>query len=178
MTIMEYQLTPLTFDLIFKNLDEYDAFVNQFNLILSPDDKAISDSIYYLLRNRYAGCAVAYDTVDLFLAEFGIVYTQYFRQYCEKKKTITDIYKLTDDDYAIVAESMTNVSNSPNYNTTEPWQVLEFISNQSRGRTKASKVVAVYNKLRQLPDAQVDYIISKFDYLWLDILPSENIYTY
>ena len=69
-------------------------------------------------------------------------------------------------------------SNNPNSLNTDPFELLTYTTNQQRGRTKSGKLQAYLNALRSLPDMQIDLMIKKFDYLWLDILETQNEYLY
>ena len=176
----------LTFNDIFKDYTAFKAFTDTLSLYngdsTSQDYDAFAESfnqhIYYVLANRYSNCNLAYDIEDDFIAEFGVAYQQFFKQFLQKKKLTDEIYKLTLDDYLIASESMNNFTNNPNYITQDAWETLTYISQQSRGRAKAGKLLGYINALRQMPDAQIDAMIKAFDYLWLDILPTKNIYLY
>lgn len=173
-------MQTLCFNEIFKNYDEFKAYTDEFALYTSTDtiSEAFNQQLFYLLYNHYLGCAVAYNTQDEFCAEFGIKYQQHFKQFVMKKKQLDELYKLTNEDLQILSESLSNYSNNPNYKTNSPFELLDFTSAQTRGRTKAGKLQAYLNALRIMPDAQLDDLISKFDYLWLDILDGDNIYLY
>lgn len=171
-------MQTLTFKEIFPNYTTYKEYTDNLGLYASDDTDAelLNQRIFYLLYNRYLDTAVAYNTPDSFLAEFGIVYLEYFTQFLTKQNVLKEIYKLTSEDYLIVGESISNYANNPNYEQTDPFEFLTYTSNQTRGRTKSNKLIAYVNALRNLPDGQINYMISKFDYLFLDILETEDIY--
>ena len=173
-------MITLTFKEIFPTYEDFEEYIKTLNIYNETDTgaKMLCQKIYYLLYNRYINIALAYTTADEFLAEFGIVFLQYFKQFLQKEKVLEEIYKLDFEDYAMINESISNFSNNPNTKTADPFELITFTSNQNRGRTKSNKLIAYINALRNLPDAQIDYIISKFDYLWLDILDNEDIYYY
>ena len=173
-------MITLCFNQVFPDYATFKDYTKQFNLYEEEDVLAeeINTKLYYLLYNRYIGCALAYDTEEEFVAEFGIAYQEYFKQFYSKQKIVADIYKLTEEDFLIMGESLNNYSSNPNYQQTDPFEYIKFTTNQSRGRTKNNKLVAFINALRNQPDAQLNYIINKFDYLWLDILDTDNIYLY
>lgn len=173
-------MRTLCFNEIFPDYLKFKQYTQQFNLYPADDVLAeeLNTKLYYLLYNRYIGCGLAYDTEEEFVAEFGIAYIEYFQQFYTKQKIIADIYKLTLEDYLIMGESLNNYSSNPNYVQTDPFEYIKYTTNQSRGRTKNNKLVAFINALRNQPDAQLNYIINKFDYLWLDILDTEDIYLY
>ena len=173
-------MMTLSFKEIFPDYETFKLFTDEFSLYQMDDAiaESLNQSIYYNLYNKYLNCNIAYDTEDEFCAEFGIVYQQYFREFLQKKKLIDEIYKLKLDDFLIISESVSNYSNNPNNTTTDPWQVLDYISNQNRGRASMGKLTAYLNALRTMPDAQINYMLNKFDYLWLDIIPTETRYFY
>lgn len=179
-------MITLTFKDIFESYEKFKEFTDAFGLYVSDPTsedfdefaETFNQHIYYVLYNRYVGCSVAYDTEDLFLAEFGIAYQQFFNQFLYKKKLTDELYKLSLDDLSIVSESLNNFSNNTNKLTTDAWELLNYVSQQSRGRAKSGKLITYINALRQMPDAQIGAMIQAFDYLWLDILPTENIYLY
>lgn len=170
----------LCFSTIFENYEQFKEFTSQFSLYKAEDSFAevINREIFYVLYNRYLGVQIAYDTPDEFLAEFGIAYQQYFIQYKAKKDALKEIYKLTAEDYEIVSESVSNFSNNPNSKQVDPFELLIYTTTQQRGRAKVGKLQAYINALRSLPDAQINMMIAKFDYLWLDLLYTENEYLY
>lgn len=173
-------MLTLCFDEIFKNYDEFKAFTDELALYASDDEfgESLNQMIYYLLYNHYLGCAIAYNTDDEFCAEFGVAYQQYFKQFYVKKKMLDKIYNLTDEDFEIISEALSNFAKAPNYQTGEPFELLNYTSQQTRGRTKAGKLQAYLNALQVMPDAQINDLIKKFDYLWLDILDGADIYLY
>ena len=77
-----------------------------------------------------------------------------------------------------MSEDVTNASNSPNEIKSKPFELLDFITTQNRSRAKSNKLAAYIMALRNMPDAQIDAIIDKFDYLWLDILSTEDLFLY
>lgn len=173
-------MITLCFKDVFNDYDKFKEFTNQFNLYKESDTIAetINKRIFYCLYNRYLGCSIAYETVDEFIAEFGICYQQYFTQILEREKILKEIHKLNMEDFEILAESQSNFSNNPNSLNTDPFELLTYTTNQQRGRTKSGKLQAYLNALRSLPDMQIDLMIKKFDYLWLDILETQNEYLY
>lgn len=173
-------MITLCFNEIFKDYNEFKAYTDELGLYASNDTfgEAVNQQIYYLLYNHYLGCAIAYNTDDEFCAEFGIAYQQYFKQFYAKKKQLENIYSLTAEDLEIISEALSNFANNPNYKTGAPFEMLDFTSQQTRGRTKAGKLQAYLNALQVMPDAQLNDLIKKFDYLWLDILDGDDIYLY
>ena len=177
MTKMTASLTLLFSD-IFKDYNEFKSFTDQFDLVNSNEAELFNQRLYYLLYNRYVGCDLAYTSRDTFIAEFGIAYQQYFTQAIKKLEYIKKINNLTAKDMEILAETISNFSNAPNKTPTDPFEELPYISSQNRGRSKANKLTAYLTALRNMPDAQLDFIIGQFDYLWLDVLLTDNKYLY
>lgn len=174
-------MTTLCFKDVFVNgYEDFKVFTDDIGLYNAEDIVAeeFNKHLYYTLYNRYVGVDLAYDTVDLFLAEFGIAYQQYFKQFLIKKKLTEELYKLDLKDFEILTESIANFSNNPNYVNTDAWETLKYISQQQRGRAKAGKLTAYINAIRVMPDAQIDAMLKQFDYLWLDILPTDLVYLY
>lgn len=173
-------MTGLCFKNVFSNYDEFKEFTGQFSLYEDTDTLAESFNkhIYYCLLLHYNNCKIAYSTIDEFKAEFTIAYNQMFKQYLNKNKVLNNIYSLTANDFEIMSESINNFSNNPNYQTTDPWELLDFTSTQSRGRSKAGKLQAYINALRTMPDLQIDALINKFDYLWLDYIETDEEFYY
>lgn len=168
----------LCFSDIFEDYSQFKEFTDQFELVESADDDLINQKIYYCLLNRYGESSIAYLTAGEFCGEFGIAYMNYFKKIKQQQKILQDIYNLDADDFEILSESQTNMSNHPNANTSDPFELLNFTSSQARGRSRVNKLTAYINALRNMPDLQLDYMIKQFDYMWLDILESNNIYYY
>lgn len=173
-----------TLTLCFNDIfNDYKAF-KDFTDTLGVYDKAnaaaelLNQNLFYWLCNRYNGCDLAYDSADLFLGEFAIAYTQYFRQALKKIEVVDEVYKLNAEDFEVLSEDVTNASNSPNEIKSKPFELLDFITTQNRSRAKSNKLAAYIMALRNMPDAQIDAIIDKFDYLWLDILSTEDLFLY
>lgn len=173
-------MTGLCFKNVFANYDKFKEFTSQFNLYEDSDQLAESFNkhIYYCLLLRYNKCLIAYDTIDEFKAEFTLAYNQIFLQYLKKNKILKNIYSLSLDDFEIISENINNFSNNPNYETTDPWELIEFTSTQGRGRNKAGKLQAYINALRNLPDLQIDALINTFDYLWLNYIETDKEFYY
>lgn len=173
-------MITLTFNEIFKDYETFKAHTGAMHIYSQEDaeSEAFNKHLFYCLYNRYVGVSLAYDIEDLFLAEFDLAYQQYFEQFLNKKKILQAIHNLSLSDYEILTENISNFSNNPNYITDDAWETLSYISQQTRGRAKAGKLTAYLNALYALPDAQINEMIKKFDYLWLDILPIEDIILY
>lgn len=173
-------MRTLTFNQVFKDYETFKVFTNQFKLYDEADTtaEAFNKHIYNVLRLHYNDCAIAYETTDEFKAEFAIAYCQYFYLFLQKEKLLKEIYKLTTDDYILIGQNLSNISNNPNYITKDPWELLDFTSIQNRSRSTSNKLQAYIVALRTLPDAQINALIEGFDYLWLDLLDSENEYYY
>lgn len=170
----------LTFSDCFKDYAEFKKYTADFALYDENDSIAeeFNKHLFYTLYNHYLGVALAYDTTDYFSAEFGIAYQQYFKLFLEKRKLVNEIYKLSYDDLAILSESISNNSNNPNYLNKDAWELLTYTSNQVRSRAKSGKFITYLNALRQLPDMQTGAMINAFDYLWLDLIPTQNFYLF
>lgn len=173
-------MITLTFKDIFKDYSEFKNFTDLFALYSQEEATAetFNKHIYYTLKMRYGGCAVAYDTVEEFKAEFGIAYNQYFKLYLKKQDLLEKIYRLNEDDFILVNQSLNNLSNNPNYNTNDAWEILNYTSIQNRSKSTSNKLQAYLLALRTLPDAQINAMIEAFDYLWLDILDTDTQYFY
>lgn len=165
-------ITALKFSDIFDTYESFKAFTDELGLY--DDDDAVSElfnqSIYWNILHRYANSDLAYYNDIDFKSEFTIAYRQHFIQFLTKKKIIDDINKLTNDDYQIISESLSNFANNPNTLQRDPWELLTYTAQQQRGRAKAGKLTAYINALRQMPDAQIDAFLKTIDYMWLDIL--------
>lgn len=173
-------MITLAFKDIFKDYSEFKAFTDKFKLYEEVEEtaEAFNKHIYYTLKMRYGGCAVAYDIVEEFKAEFGLAYNQYFKLYLKKQDILEKIYKLTEEDFILLNQSLNNLSNNPNYQTNDAWEVLDYISIQNRSKSTSNKLQAYLLALRTLPDAQINAMLEAFDYLWLDILDSDTEYFY
>lgn len=173
-------MTALTlcFNDIFENYDDFKTFTDQFALYTAdePIGELLNKRIYYCLSARYIGHGLAYDTADEFTAEFGIAYQEYFKQFMMKEMILEKIHELEGEDFLILAESLSNTSKAPNTLQSDPFELLTYTSLQSRGRTKAGRLTGFISALRQLPDAQINYLIKQFDYLWLDVISTEDRY--
>lgn len=171
--------TTLCFNDIFESYEDFSSYTSQFALYdpkTEPIGELLNKRIFYCLSARYVGHGVAYDTVDEFTAEFGIAYQEYFKLFMQKEMILEKIHELQGDDYLILAESLSNTSKAPNTLQTDPFELLTYTSLQSRGRTKAGRLQGFITALRTLPDAQLNYLIARFDYLWLDVIETDKIY--
>ena len=132
-------MTGLCFKNVFSNYDEFKEFTGQFSLYEDTDTLAESFNkhIYYCLLLHYNNCKIAYSTIDEFKAEFTIAYNQMFKQYLNKNKVLNNIYSLTANDFEIMSESINNFSNNPNYQTTDPWELLDFLHQPHRATEKS-----------------------------------------
>lgn len=168
--------TTLCFKDVFGNYEKFKEYTDTFGLY--QNDNAVAEifnqNLFYNLYNRYVGCSLAYDTVDLFLAEFGIAYQQYFNELLRRSEVVNTIHRLSLDEMSILQENIANFSNNPNAIISDPWALINYTTTQSRGRSQLGKLPAYLNALRNMPDAQWYYILGKFDYMWLDIIPSEE----
>ena len=173
-------MQTLCFNEIFENYDEFKEYTDELALYEDTDTfaESLNELIYYLLYNHYLGVAVGYNTEDEFCAEFGIAYQQYFKQFKMKQQMLQNIYSLTNDDLEIISEALSNFANNPNNLTSSPFELLDYTSSQTRGRTKAGKLQAYINAMNIAPDAQLNDLIKKFDYLWLDILDGDDVYLF
>lgn len=169
-------ITGLNFNDAFADYSQFKVFTDALNVYSTGDpvSELFNQSIYYNIVNRYGLTELAYFEEEEFKNEFSIAFRQYFKQFLAKKKIIDDINNLTAEDYQLISESLSNFSNNPNALNSDPWELLTFTAQQQRGRAKAGKLTAYINALRQMPDAQIDAFLDKIDYMWSNLLDSDN----
>lgn len=171
----------MRFQTIFDSVEKWLNYVHNLNIYDDEHDsvsEALANEIYYLIYNRYYTMGIAYDYPDMFTAELGIALKEYFVQFKKHRDILAEIMKLDKNDYAELGTAIMNYANNPNYNTasnTDDWAFLTYISNQSRSKNYANKLGAYINALRQQPDMQINAFLQKIDYMWLNIIPREQV---
>lgn len=163
---------------IFPNYDSFkETILAQTILEESEIDEATLKYFWAIMYRSFGNVEVMYtvkqDFIDRFLNELEDLFTKVKRE----RELVAKIHQLTDEEIAVVSESVNNFANNPNDLPEDPTQPLEYISNQNWGRIANGKFTAYLQALNNIPSYRIGSIIRQFRPLFWDSLPN-TIYIY
>lgn len=165
------------FQEIFPDYETFKKFTDSLE-IYSTDDTISEEFNKYLFEILFAhfyNNNVRYDSIDCFELEFGNVYKNNFKMLQMRKATIDKIYQLTDDDLKELSTSLTNLAYNPNTEPDNPLKPLNYVSNQSYSVANMGKLNAYITAINSIPDLDAGNIISKFEWLFIQIYPDSDL---
>lgn len=177
--------TALTFFFsdIFPDYDTWRALIQDNNVIDYTDNENLifDQFVYKILYRRFALANIRYDTKEAFYLALFNVYEDRFEQYKKEKSFIDSLYNLSQEDFKILSESITNAANNPNTKPTDPWKPIEFISNQNSGRQYSGAVAAYLSAIESLPTFNINKFITarynggmSFQDLFMQVIPNQQ----
>lgn len=186
--------TALTFLFadIFPTYAEWRTFSAQINAVgenPEPDVLAFDQFCYNALYRTFAKQNVRYTTQEQFVNALATVYEQKFTQFYKQKQIIDSIYNLTEADYILASQTLTNIANNPNTEPADPMKPLQFISAQTVSSLTDNRLKAYLDALNNMPMLDITKFIygerdnpknihfMQFADLFMQVLPNTvNIY--
>lgn len=136
------------FEEVFKNDVEFSQYISDYGIVLPSTITATN--LYNLFLDRYMNCSINFDTIEVFKRRFKILLNDYLQEYASRIATINKIYALTDDELLVVNTYINNYANNPNYQLTDVYNELDYVSNQNNGINRGNKLGAYITYLKTL----------------------------
>ena len=136
------------FEDVFKDETDFTQYLTDYNIVL-PLTITASD-LYNLFLNKYLNCSINFDTIEVFKRRFKIMLDDYLKEYSLRVATINKVYTLTDDELLIVNTYISNYANNPNYELTDVYNELGYVSSQNNGINRLSKIDSYIKYLKTL----------------------------
>ena len=136
------------FEEIFPDDLSFNTFLSDYGVIL-PNTITYT-KLYNLFLDKYLNCSVAYDTKEVFKRRLALLLNDYLNEYCVRVATLNKMYALTDDDLVVVSTYINNYANNPNYEISDVYNELGYVSNQNNGINRINKLTAYVSLLKQI----------------------------
>lgn len=174
--------SPITisFDNIFENYEQFKTFTDTLSLYEATDtvSELYNQEFFAYLYMRYKRNSINYETPDDFKMMFGLRYKDLFKKFIMIRKSIEEIYKLTNEDYAILSQVINNQSFNPNTKPADGdyWRPISYISQQSGQRQELGKISAFLNAIQSAPTLQIEALTESFLDLFSWVIPQDITY--
>lgn len=157
------------FEDIFPDETSFTDFLTSYGVTLPTTITA--SSLYKLFMAKYLNCSIAFDTKEVFKRRFSLLLNDYLKEYSVNIATKSAMYNLTDDELLIVNTYINNYANNPNYEVTDVFNELGYVSNQNNGINRANKLTAYITFLKSLlpygNEAFLDRFKKLFKYIYI-----------
>ena len=164
---------------IFPDYDTFKTFIytlNLYNPITDSISEEFNQYIYGILSRQYYNNNVRYDSIEAFKMAFATAYINNFQLLKKRKELLNLQYGLTATDFEIISKSLVNSAYNPNNVPEDPLQPIDYVSAQNYSVGYINKLNAYIQALNSLQDLDIEYIIRKFDYLFIQELPESEEY--
>lgn len=157
------------FEDVFPDETSFTDFLTDYGVTLPTSITA--SSLYKLFMDKYLNCSIAFDTKEVFKRRFSLLLNDYLKEYSVNIATKSAMYNLTDDELLIVNTYINNYANNPNYEVTDVFNELGYVSNQNNGINRANKLTAYITFLKSLlpygNEAFLDRFKKLFKYIYI-----------
>ena len=136
------------FEDVFKDEASFTQYLSDYNITLPLTITA--SQLYNLFLDKYLNCSINFDTIEVFKRRFKIMLDDYLKEYALRIATINKLYTLSDDELLIVNTYISNYANNPNYELSDVYTELGYVSNQNNGINRLSKLDSYIKYLKTL----------------------------
>ena len=136
------------FEDVFKDDTEFSQYLSDYSITLPLTINATD--LYELFLNRYMNCTINFDTQEVFKRRLKILLDDYLNEYATRVAMINKLYLLTDDELLVVNTYISNYANNPNYELSDVYTELGYISNQNNGINRMNKLDGYIKDLKAL----------------------------
>lgn len=163
---------------IFPDYTAFKEFTDTLGLYASTDtiSEQFNQYIYGILSRQYYNNNVRYDCIESFKMAFASAYINNFNLLKKRKQIIDLQFGLTAEDFEIITKNVVNSAYNPNNVPSNPLAPIDALSAQNYSVGYINKLNAYIQALNTMQDNDIDYIIRKFDYLFMQILPESEQY--
>lgn len=155
------------FEEIFPDHQSFSDYLTNYGIVLPLS--ITSQNLYDLFLDRYMNCSIAFDTIDVFKHRFKILLNDYLQEYATRIATLNKVYPLTDDELLVVNTYINNYANNPNYQLTDVYNELGYVSNQNNGINRGNKLGAYITYLKTLTPYGNQEFLDRFKKLFKQI---------
>lgn len=155
------------FEEVFPDHQSFSDYLTDYGIVLPST--ITSQNLYNLFLDRYLNCSIAFDNTSVFKHRFKILLNDYLQEYATRIATINKVYPLTDDELLVVNTYINNYANNPNYQLTDVYTELGYVSNQNNGINKGNKLGAYITYLKTLTPYGNQEFLDRFKKLFKQI---------
>lgn len=153
-------------------LQEYDSRIDY----TVAANETFAEYLFTAVWRRYHNSEIMYDVPGEFFFAFVQIWDDIFDKYRKNIDNIQAVYELTEDDYRILNESITNTAFNPNDVPEDPWKMINFISQQTGLRNTSNRLAALLAAIQSTPALQTEYIIRDFGPLFTGVSIGYDMY--
>lgn len=166
---------------IFPNYTEWERFSTSLGIEI---DTVFDRFCYEIIRRHYGRANIRYSVIEAFTEALGNVYTNKYLQYSKQYELIKTIHQINNDELTHLNQNLTNFSENPNTNVSEPLKPLSFISSQLMSVSQNNKLQAFVNAINNIPTMYMyEFLKGKksnfemtFNDLFMVVLPNNKYY--
>ena len=163
---------------IFPDYATFKEFTDDLELYADTDtvSENFNQYIYGVLSRHFYDNNIRYDTIDAFKMEFASAYINNFKMLQKRKDLLEKQYLLTTDELEVITKSIVNSAFNPNDELEHPLEPIPFVSAQNYSVGLINKLNSYINAINTMQDMDMDFIIKKFDYLFVQVLPETRMF--
>lgn len=168
----------LTFKQVFPTSEHFHKYLIDYSIYYGSETYTKEKALVYwtLLYRRYGNSRSAYDP-DVFLEQLSLIIAENFREFFLIRELLDVVSSSKIQDLIVGMETVTNVADNPNY-TTDPDEILKYIGQQSRTKSKENVVDVVYRVVKRIKVNEITKELDKYQELFINVIPRyEYIYT-
>ena len=155
------------FEEVFPDHQSFSDYLTDFGITLPLS--ITSQKLYNLFLDRYLNCSIAFDNTNVFKHRFKILLNDYLQEYASRIAILNKTYPLTDDELLVVNTYINNYANNPNFQLTDVYTELGYVSNQNNGINRGNKLGAYITYLKNLTPYGNQEFLDRFKKLFKQI---------
>lgn len=136
------------FEDVFKDEASFTQYLSDYSISLPITITA--SQLYNLFLDKYLNCTINFDTIEVFKRRFKIMLDDYLKEYAMRVATINKMYTLSDDELLVVNTFISNYANNPNFELSDVYDELGYVSAQNNGINRFSKLDSYIKYLKAL----------------------------
>lgn len=162
---------------IFPDYETFKDFTDELELYSENDtiSENFNQYLYSILTAHFFNNNVRYDTIESFKSAFSIAYVNNFKLLKKRTELLEKQFEITEEEFSIITRNIVNSAFNPNNAVDNPLEPIEYVSAQNYSVGIINKLNAFINAINTMQDLDIEFIIKKFEYLFVQILPETDM---
>lgn len=163
------------YDIFFDDTRIYDAIlVENGNVSLNFASYEL-DPLLKAVYTRFSNAEIAYDTKEIFKHKFAQKLLNVVENYIFKKKMLTEVYNLTNEDIDVINSTLAQIANNPSeVNNNGLNEALNFFDQQTGTKTRENKLNAYIKAFTLMRNGIIDEFLNEIKPLFYTVLIPTN----
>lgn len=157
---------------IFKNIfTDYESFSSWYKQtgLSDNEEDCPSKKTFTLIANEYNDSHVC-SSVESFKQRFSNDLYTYYKEFEETTKSIDELMNLTDKEISIAGQTIINVADIPENESSTDVETVDYISNQTKNIVKKGNLQIKKEQLSNKRTYTVKTFINRFRHLFIKII--------